>query len=178
MQKWLIILISTILGFNDNIKCFGEYRTKNEYNDNELKLISAKIINNKKKETIFSCDNDIYILLKLNLRKKIKNLLGYITIQNTEGHTIIESDSNDSKLNYLDKLNYGDNIIKLTIPKRTLGHGEYYLYINFSGIRGSTYENIESPGKILRFVINDYNTERGNSRRGYFSTLLNWKIND
>ena len=89
--------------------------------------------------------------------------------------TVLESDSFDAGQNNMDNLQPGEYTISITIPSRTLAAGSYYVYLNFTGPE-SQGETIDTPGIVCRFSLHDTTTKRGNNRRGYLSTLLEWKV--
>ena len=94
----------------------------------------------------------------------------------TDYNVIMVSDSFDSGKNPLDDLNPGKHAVSIKIPPRTLAPGTYYIYFNFTGPE-SQGENIDQAGIVGRFCLNDSKSKRGNKRGGFFSTLLEWKIN-
>lgn len=147
-----------------------------DYNK-EFQVLNAKLLNSAGQITgAFTCDESITIEMACKVRRKIPGLYGYLTLTTTQGETLLESDSFDIKPNNLDDLNIGFHILKISIPKRTLGAGDYFVYCNFtspSGIRGF---NIDTPGNILSFRLDDPNTQRGNNRNGRLSTLLRWEM--
>jgi lipopolysaccharide transport system ATP-binding protein len=155
----------------------NEYKKKEKESKKALELVYARMINDENEiASIFNCEQEIKIELKIILRKPVYNLLGYLSITSPEGNVILVSDTNDIEKGSIDNLKRGENSVVITIPKRTLGHGDYLVYLNFTGLRNNAIENIESPGVILKFSVIDCFTERGNTRGGYFSTLLKWDL--
>jgi len=131
---------------------------------------------NDNKSTLFSCDEDILLELDVFLQQKVPGLYGYLEIQKTDGTSVWVSDSNDLINNKLERLEMGENKIRLTIPKRTLAAGEYLAYLNFTSDFSFTNRNIDTPGIICKFSLSDTITPRGDKRQGYFSKLIDWKF--
>lgn len=123
----------------------------------------------------FDCDQTIILSLTYTVRRKIKGLYGYLQINQKDKTVVMASDSFDSGKNSLDDLEPGEHTISITIPPRSLAPGSYEVYLNFTS-PVSQAENIDSPGIVGRFYLNDYTTQRGNNRIGFFSTLLNWEV--
>ena len=99
----------------------------------------------------------------------------YLSISRLDGTVVMVSDSHDSGTNTLDELPIGIHRIRIAIPSRTLGAGEYSVYLNFTSRRGLKGFNIDSPGIVSSFRLDDSTTDRGNSRMGFFSTQLSWE---
>lgn len=92
------------------------------------------------------------------------------------GTVIMESDSFDAPPNQLDNLPPGRSCFIIQIPSRTLGPGDYQVYLKFTSPSHFAGWNVDSPGIVDQFRLNDDGTQRGNRRRGYFSTRLGWKL--
>jgi lipopolysaccharide transport system ATP-binding protein len=122
-----------------------------------------------------NCDYPILIELKFIVRTKIPGLYGYMTIQRNDGTIVIESDSFDSGPNSLDDLNPAEYLFHVQIPARTLGVGNYQIYLNFTSHFNIASFNVDSPGIVYSFLVFDETSPRGNNRGGYFSTKLIWE---
>ncbi|MER2998302.1 ABC transporter ATP-binding protein [Pontibacter populi] len=123
----------------------------------------------------YECESDIFLFLKCCVRNRIPGLYGYVTITKSDGTILIESDTFDILPNTLDNLNLGEHIFRIIIPRRTLSIGEYVVYINFTSSYNFGGFNVDSPGEILKFYVNDTATKRGNTRRSQLSTILKWE---
>lgn len=144
--------------------------------DKLFQLVSASLINEKGVLTQdFECENDILLNLTFLVRKKIPGLYGYLTVTRNDGALLIENDTFDVLPNVLDNLAEGEHHFKLVIPKRTLGIGEYAIYLNFTSPFNASGFTIDSPGHILQFSVDDTTTRRGKNRKSYLSTILNWE---
>ncbi len=119
------------------------------------------------------CDQPVTIELLGILRRPVSRLKGTLEIARADGATVLISDSLDTQYNTLDKLQEGECVIRIIIPERTLGPGEYRVQVHFT-CKG-THE-VASPGVVGTFHLDDYRTERGNNRPGFFSTILPWQV--
>ena len=90
---------------------------------------------------------------------------------------MLTSDTYDILPNNLDSLSPGKYKIIIKIQPRTIGHGKYAVYFNFTSSHNIGGVNVDSPRYVCSFQMDDYTTRRGNSREGYLSTLLKWEIN-
>ena len=63
-------------------------------------------------------------------------------------------------------------------PPRTLAPGVYLVYLNFTSPSGDRGFQVDSPGTIHRFEVNDPFTRRGNQRKGFTGALLEWRCTD
>lgn len=124
----------------------------------------------------FDCDTPIYLELQCQVHQRVPGLYGYLSISRKDGTVVMVSDSFDTGNNPLDNLATGMHLIRITIPARTLGPGEYDVLVNFTSRFGQKGFHVDSPGSICTFTINDFTSNRGNLRGGYFSTLLPWDI--
>lgn len=123
----------------------------------------------------FNCDNPINIKFDLQVRKQLPGLYGYMAILKPDGTQVLESDSFDATtINPLDGLSVGMNTFMVTVPPRTLGHGDYRVYFSMaSQVTGSIH--VDVPGIVCGFSLDDVTSRRGNQRGGFFSTLLPWR---
>ena len=141
----------------------------------ESQLRSARILNQQGEETEnFSCDEPVVIELLYEVRRQVPGLYGYLSVSRDDGVEVLVSVSQDTVPNPFDNLAVGNYTVLVTVPARTLGHGDYRVYFaTGSRLRGS---NIDTPGIIRRFQLDDYTSIRGNNREGYLSTLLTWRV--
>ena len=124
----------------------------------------------------FTADDDIVIELKCQVNRVIPGLYGYMTLDRTDGIILLESDSYDIPPNQLDDLLVGKYILRITIPHRVLGVGDYLVYFSFTSHSGLKGFAIDAPGHVLTFRIDDPVTPRGNNRNGFLSTCLRWDV--
>jgi lipopolysaccharide transport system ATP-binding protein len=146
-----------------------------EDSSKESQLRSARILNQQGEETEnFGCDEPVTIELVYQLHRQNPGLYAYLSILQ-DGVEVLVSDSKDAVPNPLDNLPVGTHTLSVTIPGRTLGHGSYQVYFSTAS-NFSTNFNVDVPGVIGWFHLDDYSSARGNKRGGFFSTLLTWSI--
>ncbi|NDG71274.1 MAG: ABC transporter ATP-binding protein [Proteobacteria bacterium] len=146
--------------------------------DQDFQLLTARLIDeNGKEKDVFECDETVGLEMRVLVRKPVPALYGYLAIMNPEGIIVLEGDSVDAGQNILDGLREGEHTIRLSIPKRSLGPGGYYLYMGFASSQADKH-TVDDPEKHLFFTLNDHGTRRGNTRNGFFSMLLKWQIQD
>jgi lipopolysaccharide transport system ATP-binding protein len=124
----------------------------------------------------FLCDDVICLDLLCQVRNPIPGLYGYLQISRRDGTEVLISDSFDTGENPMGSLPHGLHTLRISVPPRSLGPGDYVAYINFTSPMSASGFNVDSPGDMLSFQIDDPNTARGNNRRGFFGTILPWAI--
>ena len=123
----------------------------------------------------FDCDHPITVKLEIQVRKQQRGLYGYLLLCKPDGTRVLVSDSFDAiTINPLDSLPYGMNTIMVTIPPRTLGHGDYMLQVNLASHMADNFF-LDVSGIVCSFSLDDFTSKRGNQREGFFSTLLPWR---
>lgn len=143
----------------------------------EFQVRQAKLLNYRNDVCqSFNADDEIVIELDCQANQLIPGLYGYMTLDRTDGTTVMESDSFDVLPNRLDNLPLGQYTIRIVIPPRTIGVGDYTVYFNFTSHLGVQNFYIDTPGHILSFRLDDPLTKRGNNRIGFLSTQLTWEI--
>ena len=122
----------------------------------------------------FDCDNPINIKFDIQVRKQLPGLYGYLAIYKPDGTQVLESDSFDAAtVNSLDNLPIGMNTFNVTVPPRTLGHGDYMIHFSMASPSADNF-SVDVPGIVCGFSLDDFTSKRGNRRNGLFSTLLPW----
>lgn len=143
----------------------------------EFQILSVRLLNESGcVAQDFECDKPIFIELICLSRRPVPGLYGYMSIVNKESTTVLVSDTCDLPPNCLDVLSPNKYKIIIEIPPRTIGHGDYTIYLNFTSIQGARGFDIDSPQYTCSFRLDDNTTERGNKREGFLSTLLKWEI--
>ncbi len=123
----------------------------------------------------FSCDQSVNIKFDIHVRKELPGLYGYIGVDRPDGTHVLVSDSFDAvQVNPLDRLSVGIHTIKVTIPPRTLGCGDYMVHFSMGSSSADNF-HVDVPGIVCGFSLDDFTSNRGNDRAGYLSTLLPWK---
>ncbi len=142
----------------------------------DFQLTNIRIINGTGDENSHcNCDYTINIELIFNVKKTIPGVYGYLEIRKNDGTIVLVSDSYDNEPNSLDNLVPGIHSVQVTIPPRTLGPGNYHIYLNFASSYNIQSFNVDSPGIVYSFFVFDETSQRGNTRGGFFSTKLKWK---
>jgi lipopolysaccharide transport system ATP-binding protein len=154
----------------------AEIRFK-ENKEKKFQILSVRLLNNEGKiSKNFSCDNAINIEIICISREAVPSLYGYMNIFRKDGTSVLVSDTYDVYPNCLDCLKPDYYKLLIKIPPRTLGHGDYLLYFNFTSMQNTKSYNVDSPRYVCSFSIDDNTTQRGNTREGFFSTLLKWEL--
>ena len=144
----------------------------------DFQITKVELLDDKGEgKNLFSCDEEWHIRLSAHVKQRIPGIYGYLQFTKADGVAAWVSDSNDLIMNKLESLPLGESQIDIVVPKRSLGAGNYSLYLNF----GSTQNmmggfNVDSPFDVCVFTMTDDHTERGDRRGGYLSTLLDWKF--
>ena len=152
-------------------------RTLSEDPGKDFQLLSVRLLNDEEALTqSFSCDKPVIIDLVCKVRRPVPGLYGYLSISKKDGTLVMESDSYDKAPNPLDGLPAGMYSTHITVPARTLAPGDYDVLFNFTSISGIKGFNVDSPGVVGSFHLDDSTTWRGNRRSGFFSTRLPWNV--
>ena len=123
----------------------------------------------------FDCDSPINIRFDLQVRKQLPGLYGYIGIFKPDGTQVLVSDSFDAAtVNPLDNLPIGMYTFNVTLPSRTLGHGDYRVHFSMASQSADNF-HVDVPGIVCGFSLDDFTSKRGNGRPGFLSTLLSWQ---
>ena len=162
-----------------DVENIGVVWNKEYLEDKAVQLIHAEIQNSKGEPTsLISCDEDFYIEFTLKVEEKVPGLFGWICVDKvSEPVHILTSNSRDTELNQLEKLPLGISKICIHFPKRLLAHGCYSIgLVLTSNLNGGRYS--DRVMHMLKFELNDYTTDSGNRRGGFFSTVLDWNISE
>ena len=144
----------------------------------EFQLLSIRLKNKAGQvDQSFDCDEAVNIEINCVSRQSIPGLYGYLAVLNREGQSVLVSDSYDVLPNRLDMLPTGNHTINIEIPARSLAAGDYVVSLSFTSRQASSGFNVDCPGETVAFTLSDMSSMRGNQREGYFSTLINWRLN-
>lgn len=159
---------------NQNVGCYFE----KEVGESSLfQLFSAGLYNNHELKSSFECDESITIDFNVFVKEQVPNIYGWFCISNAQtGEDVWISDSNDVVRNKLQALSVGKHTIRLVIPKRSIAPGKYFVSVNFQSDHNMLGFFMDTNSNILAFEVHDYRTGRGDTRKGYFSTLLEWNF--
>jgi lipopolysaccharide transport system ATP-binding protein len=158
-------------------KDFSFKRTNEK--DSDVYLKSAVVLDeNQLPKGTFEINQLVYIKINIYCKQYVPGIYGYINITNNNEVMLIESDTKEFGDNQLSGLKHGDNEYLLKIEGNVLPHGEKYVYVNLTSSQANTF-NVDSPGYILSFTVQDNLTTRNVRRRAMTSQILNWeRIND
>lgn len=123
----------------------------------------------------FDCDKPITICVDYTATRQVAGLYGYMALQRADGTILYEGDSRDGPHNPLEQLSQGSGTLVIELPARVLGAGSYQLYMSFASGSDWTNQEVDTPGIVGQFQLEDTSTLRGNRRRGYLSMILNWR---
>lgn len=151
---------------------------KSDVIDNKpIQLVSAEIVNSKGElTTSISCDEDFDVMFTYHVKEKMPGLFGFFgVVRAKDDMVVIQSLSNDSMSNPYELLSTGVSRIRIHVPKRLLAPGTYAIS---TSVASQFQDNffIDKSMRCLKFELNDYDTKRGNTRLGFFSTIFNWSI--
>ena len=145
--------------------------------EKDVQVIAARLLKkNGIASGMFECDEPVVVEIICVSRVAIRGLYGYFGILNKEGIHILGSDTFDVPPNPLDYLLPGRYKIELSIPERTLGHGDYSIMFNLTSSQANKGFWIDAHESLLTFRLDDNSTLRGNHRLGFLSTLLKWEV--
>ena len=144
----------------------------------DFQMLHAEFVNEQGElQAEFSCDEDIIVEMSFLVRKTIPGVYGYFHFcRATDESPVWVSDSNDLIQHRLEQLPIGESKVRLRFPKRTLAAGHYIAGVNFTSAQHLEGFNIDSPQFFASIHVHDYATNRGDSRLGTHSTLINWDI--
>ncbi|MBN1671873.1 MAG: ABC transporter ATP-binding protein [Kiritimatiellae bacterium] len=123
----------------------------------------------------FDCDEPVTLELTCQVHRRVPALCGYLSLARG-GETVLVADSYDSVPDPLGDLPVGTHRVRVSIPARTLGPGDYSVYLNFTSAFSAGSVDVDSPGTVCGFRLDDFATRRGNRRPGFFSTRLAWDV--
>ena len=64
----------------------------------------------------------------------------------------------------------------ITIPGRILGAGTYQIFLSFASNFDPAGPEVDIPGVVGEFRLDDTSTRRGNRRNGFLSLKLPWQM--
>ena len=160
------------------VDCLAAVWHKEHVEDKPVQLIHAEIRNSKGETTpSISCDEDFDLILTYEVRKKIPGLYGYLAVVRAKTQEIVlVTDTNDISSNKLESLQIGMSEVRLHFPKRLLGVGTYVINTSLVSQFNVNGNQVDGIRPNLQFELNDFSTNRGNNRQGFFSTIIDWDI--
>ena len=168
-------VIDTYIAESIDTSKFGAVWHKDIFEDKPVQLIHAEIQNSKGESCpSLSCDDDFYVELTYNVKEKVSGLCGHYAILKNE-MVVLQSQTNDMFYDKMETMPMGVSKVRLHFPKRLFAPGRY----QFSANLGSRFKDgyvVDSVGRCLSFDMSDHFTNYGNSRKGFFSTIIDWEI--
>jgi lipopolysaccharide transport system ATP-binding protein len=153
----------------------AHYKVEIPNQQKELEILEGKVTDiDSISGEYYDISDSIYIHIKVACRAIPPSLFGYVTIKNTYGEIIIESDTHDFSPNVLAEIEQGITYYTLKVSPYTLSHGEYIVNLCLAVDFGSK-PHIDNAGEILKFYVSDSHTRRGNNRISRTSSLIEWK---
>jgi len=142
----------------------------------DSQLRAARLLNKQEAPAQrFSCDEPVIVELLYQVHRRATGLYGCFQVSKRDGTPVLVSYSHDVVPNPMDDLCAGVHVFRITIPPRTLGHGDYQVHFSVGrGRAGGTV--VDDGGTIASFSLDDLTTLQGNTRIGYLSTLLDWRV--
>ena len=125
--------------------------------------------------THFDCDRPVVIAIEYESSRRVPALQGYLVLQLVDGTCVYEGDSFDGGGSPLEELPSGAGELRIRVPARSLAPGTYQIYLNFTSGADPAGPEIDSPGIVGEFVLDDSGTRRGNRRNGHLSMILDWE---
>jgi lipopolysaccharide transport system ATP-binding protein len=157
----------------------SELGGENTFEEDPKKTVQLKKISLMDKQgnvtQNFDCDGPVTMQFDIQVRKQLPGLYGYIGLFKPDGTLVLVSDSFDgASTNPLDNLPEGTSSFKVSVPPRTLGHGDYMVHFALTSSSADNFY-VDIPGVVIGFSLDDFTSKRGNQRAGFFSTLLPWQ---
>jgi lipopolysaccharide transport system ATP-binding protein len=166
--------INLYLDFNNSTE-FSNIFFFNKSNKNFFYMSSLKIFSDSNsKNNIFSVDEKLNFELNLEVEIAYPDLYALFIIKK-EGETMLFSMSKDISKELLFDLDKGKYKLNISIPPRILGHGRYTVDVRFTS-RSLEKRIVDKSEDEIKFILNDFNTEKGNNRPGFLSTIPEWTL--
>jgi len=171
-------VIDTYVADAKDIDNVGAVWHKDTIEDKPIQLIHAEIQNAIGEPTYsLSCDEDFFIELTYNVREKMPGLFGTMVITRMKDQIeAFTSSTRDQEDHVFESLPLGITKVRLHFPKRLLGAGGYKISINLNSRFSTTRFAFDEAPSCLKFELNDYATIVGNNRAGFFSTRMDWEV--
>jgi lipopolysaccharide transport system ATP-binding protein len=123
----------------------------------------------------FDCDQGFFICIDYRAARRVPGLRCWIQLQRIDGTVVYEGDSLDAAADPLDDISAGQGTLTIGVPPRILGSGTYQIVLTFVAALDPSGPDIDRPGVVGQFVIDDTRTPSGNRRHGFLSTVLDWR---
>lgn len=142
----------------------------------DAQLRSARVVGaDGKPRQRFSCDEPVVLELMYQVHRQLRGCYAVLQVSRADGTPVLVCYSFDSVPDPLDNLPVGLHAVRLVIPARTLAASHYRLQFSIGHGRQAT-RVVDDCGTICSFELEDTTSLKGNSRLGYFSTLIPWDV--
>ena len=139
-------------------------------------VLRLRLLNHRGEVTDkFVCEHPIQIEMTFLVRREEQGMYCWADLTRTDGLLVWMSDSHDTGNNPLDALRPGTYRIILTVPRYSIGHGDYVLTLNFTGFQGGAMP-VDNLSSVCAFRVDDYLTKRGNQRLGSVCAPGHWQV--
>ncbi len=149
----------------------AESMEKKNFNIRSVRVVDCQT----QERQVFTCDEEFSVCIETELNLVKNGIVGRLDfVRADDGIVAWHSQSNDTESCL--SLHEGRSVILVKVPARTLAAGDYFVSLKFTekGMRRSW--TIAKCDNILKIALHDYTTPLGDSRQGYLSVLLDWKI--
>jgi lipopolysaccharide transport system ATP-binding protein len=140
-----------------------------------MRRVSTRLSPEADPSNRFDCDQPFFICIDYLATRHIVGLCCYLQLQRIDGTVVYDGESRDAETDPLQDMAGGKGTIYVGVPPRMLGAGTYHIVITFKSGLDPAGPDIDGPGIYGQFVIDDTRTPSGNRRRGYLSTILDWR---
>lgn len=123
--------------------------------------------------SLFSADEDILIEFIISKKSTIGSSFLHFTLVNSSGLMIFETDTIEQRLNTIATTELGYFSSLITIPKRFLNTGRYFLNLGIASKEAPGFQ-IESLVNFMSFEVVSDRTHRDPMRKSLSSMLLDW----
>lgn len=121
----------------------------------------------------FNADEEIILEFIFQKNSPIGSTFIHLMINNSEGITVVETDSIEQEDSIISSNKTGQIISVVSIPKRLLNSGSYTLSVGIASSESEKFQ-IESLSNFLYFEVTADRTIRDIYRQSITSTILEW----
>jgi len=152
----------------------SHYHNSTNISNNIVYLLESYTRDEISKKSAFTSEEEINIVIKVNKLTTIRGVYGHLIIKNRDGIIILETDTLEQKNNIYDNDFVGVIDSLLTIPKRILKTGTYYVSLGLASSQADKFQ-IESLENFLSFEVSSNLTARDQKRTAVISLIPNWR---
>jgi len=101
---------------------------------------------------LFSADEQVCLKLTINKNSTIKGSYLHLIIEDEKGNCVVETDSFEHGVNYLDNKEIGQIIIDFIFPQRIFKTGKYFVSVGIASKQAVKFQ-IESLSQFIGFEV-------------------------